>query len=105
MLRKTVRVGGTPISVTVVDKPIVRGITVLDGIFLESSSEIQVVGGRPVARIKEDLWHELFHALIRERNLTSDDANEERWCTEMSLAMNALCVDNGVEFWEVPDTP
>lgn len=101
MIRRTVRVGGSVYDVHAVDPPLVRANVIASGAVNHDLCVIEYDNSRALCRIKQTLWHETLHGILRDRQIDLPDEVKELVVDAMAAGLNALMVDNGIEFWEV----
>lgn len=79
-------------------KPIVDGKECGGSINFDSCA-VMIAGDHILSagRQHQVFWHEVVHALVRDRGLDFGD-NDELFVTELAKALSAFCVDNGVIF-------
>jgi Zn-dependent peptidase ImmA (M78 family) len=105
MLRKSVKIGGDVFRINYVPLLCEGRERILAGLISYDDALIKIGTDRAVSRQKQTLWHEAVHAIIKLRGVEThvDDEQLETLVDQIAEGLNALMLDNGVEFWEMPD--
>jgi hypothetical protein len=103
MLRKTLKVGAYRYRMIERKSPPVNNGHECYGTHDANLLEIEYSTDPPQhpTHIKATLWHEAVHAICHDRGIELSEADVD----QMACGLNALMVDNNVEFWELPDKP
>jgi hypothetical protein len=103
MLRKTLKVGAYRYKVTSSRTPLLVNNRECYGV--HDAEELTIsyctTPTQHPTHLKSVLWHETVHAICHDRHIEMNEDDTER----LAAGLNALMVDNGVEFWELPNKP
>jgi hypothetical protein len=101
MLRKTLKVGAYRYKVMPSKDPLLVNNRECYGV--HDAEELTICyraePKQHPTHLKSVLWHEAVHAICHDRGIELDEDDTDR----LASGINALMIDNGVEFWELPD--
>jgi hypothetical protein len=89
-----VKIGGIKYDVIQTTETLTINFRECCGTIDYESAEIKLNTNRNPQKVCQTFWHEVFHAIVKERNLSLENISEETLVDEMAIAMNQIIVDN-----------